>query len=89
MHCHYSITEASQDFNKEICTHLIYSRESEFLVVCLRLLLITIIRMNLESFVDTYFVIQFENVGCSLGNPQNVNLCPAKVFMGARLFMVL
>ena len=49
---------------KEICTHLVYSRKSEFLVVCLRLLLITITRMNLESFVDTSFVIQFDNAGC-------------------------
>jgi len=77
---------------KEICIHLFYSRESEYLVVCLRLLIIMITRINVQSFVDTYFVIQFENAGClhpSLGNPQNVNLSPARVFTGARLFMVL
>ena len=47
--------------------------------------------MNVQSFVDTYYVIQFENGGClhhSHLNPQNVNLSPARVFTGAQLFMV-
>ena len=77
---------------KEICIHLFYSRESEYLVVCPRLLHIKTTRMNVKSFVDTYSVIQFENGGClhhSHLNPQNVNLSPARVFTGARLFMVL
>ena len=74
---------------KEICIHLFYSRESKYLVVCPRLLHIIIIkttRMNVQSFVDTYSVIQFENGGClhhSHLNPQNVNLSPARVFTGA------
>ena len=77
---------------KEICIHLFYSWESEYLVVCPRLLHIKTTRMNVQSFVDTYSVIQFENGGClhhSHLNPQNVNLSPARVFTGARLFMVL
>ena len=76
---------------KEICIHLFYSM-SEYLVVCLHLLHIKTTRMNVQSFVDTYSVIQFENGGClhhSHLNPQNVNLSPARVFTGARLFMVL
>ena len=63
---------------KEICIHLFYSRESEYLVVCPRLLHIKTTRMNVQSFVDTYFVIQFENGGCL----HNVNLSPARVFTG-------
>ena len=77
---------------KEICIHLFYSRESKYLVVCPCLLHIQAPRMNVQSFVDKYSVIQFENGGClhhSHLNPQNVNLSPARVFTGARLFMVL
>ena len=77
---------------KEICIQLFYSRESDYLVVCLRLLHIKTTGMNIQSFVDTYSVIQFANGGClhhSLLNPQHVNLSPARVFTGARLFMVL
>ena len=76
---------------KEICIHLFYSRERKYLVVCLRLLHIKTTRMNVQSFVDKYSVIQFKNGGClhhSHLNPQNVNLFPARVFTGARLFMV-
>ena len=71
---------------KEICIHLFYSRESKYLVVCPRLLHIKTTRMNVQSFVATYSVIQFENGGClhhSHLNPQNVNLSPARVFTGA------
>ena len=82
----------SHAYGKEICIHLFYSRESEYRVVCPRLLHIKTTRMNVQSFVGTYSVIQFENGGClhhSHLNPQKVNLSPARVFTGARLFMVL
>ena len=59
-----SYNQLSCTINKEICIHLFYSRESEYVVVCLRLLIIMITRINVQSFVDTYFVIQFENAGC-------------------------
>ena len=58
---------------KEICTHLFYSQESEYLVICVHLLLIMITTINVQFFVDIYFV----------------NLSPASVFTGAKLFMVL